>query len=106
MGSSKVSSRSSYTEAEVKALKEYTPKNTVRMLTATALFDGHDASINIIRRLLQLRGAEVIHLGHNRSAEEIVNAALEEDVTALSLSSYQGGHMEFFRDKEESLAFR
>lgn len=103
MSSSKVSSRSSYTEAEVKALKEYTPKNTVRMLTATALFDGHDASINIIRRLLQLRGAEVIHLGHNRSAEEIVNAALEEDVTALSLSSYQGGHMEFFKYIRELL---
>ena len=90
-------SHSSYSKEEVKALKTYSPKTTLRFLTATALFDGHDASINIIRRILQSRGAEVIHLGHNRSAEEIVNAAIEEDVTALALSSYQGGHIEFFK---------
>lgn len=92
-----------YSDHEVKSLKSYSPQNTVRFLTATALFDGHDASINIIRRILQARGAEVIHLGHNRSADEIVNAAIEEDATALALSSYQGGHMEFFRYIKELL---
>lgn len=85
-----------YTQQDMTTLKNYSPKNTIRILTATALFDGHDASINIMRRILQARGAEVIHLGHNRSALDIVNAAIEEDVTALALSSYQGGHMEFF----------
>ncbi|HTI51793.1 MAG TPA: methylmalonyl-CoA mutase family protein, partial [Planctomycetaceae bacterium] len=69
----------------------------VRVVTATSLFDGHDAAINIMRRLLQARGAEVIHLGHNRSAGEIVSAALQEDVQAIAVSSYQGGHIEFFR---------
>jgi len=69
----------------------------VRIITATALFDGHDAAINIMRRLLQAQGAEVIHLGHNRGAEEIVQAALQEDVHAIAVSSYQGGHMEFFK---------
>ncbi|MDT8273510.1 MAG: cobalamin-dependent protein, partial [Desulfomonilia bacterium] len=71
-------------------------RQPVRFVTATALFDGHDASINIIRRLLQDAGAEVIHLGHNRSVNEIVNAAISEGVQAIALSSYQGGHMEFF----------
>lgn len=69
----------------------------IRILTATALFDGHDASINIIRRLLQFSGAEVIHIGHNRSVQEIVRAAIQEDVQAICVSSYQGGHNEFFR---------
>ena len=78
-------------------LQRYIPKNRIRFVTATALFDGHDASINIMRRLLQGRGAEVIHLGHNRSAKEIVKAAIEEDVHAVALSSYQGGHVEFFK---------
>jgi isobutyryl-CoA mutase len=77
-------------------LRSYRPHNKIKILTATALFDGHDASINIIRRLLQARGAEIVHLGHNRSAHEIVKAALEEDVQAIALSSYQGGHVEFF----------
>ncbi|HUW62334.1 MAG TPA: fused isobutyryl-CoA mutase/GTPase IcmF [Candidatus Bathyarchaeia archaeon] len=78
-------------------VEAYKPKNHVRIVTATSLFDGHDAAINIMRRLLQDSGAEVIHLGHNRSAEEIVNAAVQEDVQAIAASSYQGGHMEFFQ---------
>lgn len=69
----------------------------LRIVTATALFDGHDAAINIMRRLLQAQGAEVIHLGHNRSVEEIVQAAVQEDVDAVAVSSYQGGHNEFYR---------
>ncbi len=75
----------------------YRPENKVRFVTAASLFDGHDASINIIRRLLQARGAEVIHLGHNRSVSEIVSAAIQEDAQAIAVSSYQGGHNEFFR---------
>ncbi len=75
----------------------YRPRNKVRFVTAASLFDGHDASINIIRRLLQARGAEVIHLGHNRSVSEIVSAAIQEDAQAVAVSSYQGGHNEFFR---------
>ena len=75
----------------------YRPQNNVRFVTAASLFDGHDASINIIRRLLQARGAEVIHLGHNRSVSEIVSAAIQEDAQAIAVSSYQGGHNEFFR---------
>ncbi len=74
----------------------YVPKNKVRFVTAAALFDGHDAAINIIRRLLQSHGAEVIHLGHNRSVAEIVDAAIQEDAQGIAVSSYQGGHMEFF----------
>jgi len=75
----------------------YRPKNAVRVVTATALFDGHDASINIMRRMLQDSGAEVIHIGHSRSAEEVVQAAIEEDAQGLAVSSYQGGHVEFFK---------
>ncbi|MBW2607735.1 MAG: methylmalonyl-CoA mutase family protein [Deltaproteobacteria bacterium] len=75
----------------------YKPKHHVRVVTATSLFDGHDASINIFRRILQSTGAEVIHLGHNRSVQDIVDAAVEEDVQGLAVSSYQGGHMEFFK---------
>ena len=82
---------------DVETLKNFTPKNKIRFVTATSLFDGHDASINIMRRLLQLRGAEVVHLGHNRTAKEVVQAALQEDVHAVALSSYQGGHMEYFK---------
>ncbi|MEQ1440138.1 fused isobutyryl-CoA mutase/GTPase IcmF [Fontimonas sp. SYSU GA230001] len=78
-------------------LKPYKAKHKVRFVTATALFDGHDASINIMRRILQASGAEVIHLGHNRSAGEIVKAALEEDVQGVAITSYQGGHIEFFK---------
>src|SRR5512138_3822435 len=75
----------------------YKTKHKVRFVTAASLFDGHDASINIMRRILQGSGAEVIHLGHNRSVEEIVNAALQEDVQGIAISSYQGGHVEFFK---------
>ena len=69
----------------------------LRFVTAASLFDGHDASINIIRRMLMASGAEVIHLGHNRSVDEIVTAALQEDAHGIAVSSYQGGHIEFFK---------
>lgn len=72
-------------------------KHMIRLVTATSLFDGHDASINVMRRILQASGAEVIHLGHNRSVDEIVTAALDEDVQGITVSSYQGGHVEFFK---------
>ena len=75
----------------------YQPVNRLRFVTATTLFDGHDVAINIFRRMLQASGAEVIHLGHNRSGLEIVQTAIEEDVQAVAVTSYQGGHMEFFR---------
>ena len=74
----------------------YHPVNAVRVLTASSLYDGHDATINIIRRIVQASGAEVIHLGHNRSVHEIVEAAVQEDVQAVAITSYQGGHVEFF----------
>src|SRR5256885_8308614 len=80
-----------------KKLDSYKLKNKVRFVTAAALFDGHDASINIMRRILQAAGVEVIHLGHNRSVSEIVSAALQGDVHAIAVSSYQGGHVEFFK---------
>jgi len=83
--------------SEAQLLAAYRPRNRLRFVTATALFDGHDASISIIRRLLQSMGAEVIHLGHNRSVDEIVSAALQEDAHAVAVSSYQGGHVEFFQ---------
>jgi isobutyryl-CoA mutase len=73
------------------------PVHPVRLVTAASLFDGHDAAINVMRRILQSQGAEVIHLGHNRSVDEIVRAAVEEDVQGVAVSSYQGGHIEFFR---------
>jgi len=75
----------------------YKPKNKVRFVTAASLFDGHDASINIMRRILQGSGCEVIHLGHNRSVKEVVDAALQEDAHGIALSSYQGGHVEYFK---------
>ncbi|WP_205178892.1 fused isobutyryl-CoA mutase/GTPase IcmF [Siminovitchia thermophila] len=75
----------------------YRPKNHIRFVTASSLFDGHDASINIMRRILQSSGAEVIHLGHNRSVEEVVHAAIQEDVQGIAVSSYQGGHVEYFK---------
>jgi isobutyryl-CoA mutase len=74
----------------------YKPKHTIRIVTAASLFDGHDAAINIMRRMLQATGVEVIHLGHNRSVGEIVDAAIQEDVQAVAITSYQGGHNEFF----------
>ena len=78
-------------------MKKYQPKHHIRFVTASSLFDGHDASINIMRRILQSSGAEVIHLGHNRSVEEVVNAAIQEDVQGIAISSYQGGHVEYFK---------
>ncbi len=80
-----------------KALSQYRPVNKVRFVTAASLFDGHDAAINIMRRILQGMGAEVIHLGHNRSVDEVVTAALQEDAQGIALSSYQGGHVEYFK---------
>ena len=79
------------------------PTHPVRLVTASSLFDGHDASINIMRRIFQSQGAEVIHLGHNRSVQEVVDAALEEDVQGVAVSSYQGGHIEYFEYLVESL---
>src|SRR5215207_8059135 len=73
------------------------PEHPVRFVTAASLFDGHDASINIMRRILQSQGVEVIHLGHNRSVDEVVTAAVQEDVQGVAVSSYQGGHVEYFR---------
>ena len=78
-------------------LTEYKPVNKVRFVTAASLFDGHDASINIMRRILMANGAEVIHLGHNRSVDEVVTAALQEDAQGIAISSYQGGHVEYFK---------
>ncbi|MCP4671595.1 MAG: methylmalonyl-CoA mutase [Desulfobacula sp.] len=75
----------------------YKPQNSVKIVTATSLFDGHDAAINIMRRILQDSGAEVIHIGHNRSAKEVVDAAIEEDAQGIAVSSYQGGHVEYFK---------
>ncbi|MFO1190612.1 MAG: fused isobutyryl-CoA mutase/GTPase IcmF [Rhodoferax sp.] len=83
--------------AEAKALASYRPTHKVRFVTAASLFDGHDAAINIMRRILQGMGAEVIHLGHNRSVDEVVTAALQEDVQGIAISSYQGGHVEYFK---------
>src|SRR3989304_9597986 len=78
-------------------LTAYKAKHKVRFVTAASLFDGHDASINIMRRILQASGCEVIPLGHNRSVEEVVSAALQEDVQGIAISSYQGGHLEYFK---------
>ena len=75
----------------------YQPKNKIRLVTAASLFDGHDAAINIMRRIMQSTGAEIIHLGHNRSVQEIVDTAIQEDVQGIAITSYQGGHLEFFK---------
>jgi methylmalonyl-CoA mutase len=84
----------------------HVPAHPVRFVTASSLFDGHDAAINIMRRILQSQGAEVIHLGHNRSVQEVVDAALEEDVQGVAVSSYQGGHVEYFEYLAQSLRER
>lgn len=89
--------KESATQKKKKALAPVVTKSKVRMVTAASLFDGHDASINIMRRILQSSGAEVIHLGHNRSVHEIVNCAIQEDVQGIAVSSYQGGHAEYFK---------
>nr|WP_315463697.1 fused isobutyryl-CoA mutase/GTPase IcmF [uncultured Rhodoferax sp.] len=83
--------------ADMQSLAPYRPTHKVRFVTAASLFDGHDAAINIMRRILQGMGAEVIHLGHNRSVDEVVTAALQEDVQGIAISSYQGGHVEYFK---------
>src|SRR5512132_1786877 len=95
-----------HAHADAAALAEYRPKHKVRIVTAATLFDGHDAAINIMRRILMEKGAEVIHLGHNRSVDEIVTAALQEDVQGIAVSSYQGGHLEFFKYMIDSLRAR
>ncbi|MDT9000839.1 methylmalonyl-CoA mutase family protein [Paucibacter sp. APW11] len=92
--------------AEYKALAAYRPTHKVRFVTAASLFDGHDAAINIMRRILQSMGAEVIHLGHNRSVDEVVTAALQEDAQGIAISSYQGGHVEYFKYMVELLKQR
>lgn len=81
----------------MQTVQPYHPNNKVRIVTAASLFDGHDAAINIMRRIMQSSGAEVIHLGHNRSVHEIVNTAIQEDVQGIAITSYQGGHNEFFK---------
>ncbi len=81
----------------------YTPQHKVRIVTAASLFDGHDAAINIMRRIMQSKGAEIIHLGHNRSVHEIVECAIEEDVQGIAITSYQGGHVEFFKYMKDLL---
>ncbi|TXB66876.1 methylmalonyl-CoA mutase family protein [Vicingus serpentipes] len=78
-------------------IEKYIPKNKVRIVTAASLFDGHDAAINIMRRIIQATGCEVIHLGHDRSVEEVVNCAIEEDANAIAMTSYQGGHVEYLK---------
>ena len=79
------------------SVEPYRPRHHVRIVTAASLFDGHDAAINVMRRILQKSGAEVIHLGHNRSVAEIVDCAIQEDVQGIAITSYQGGHVEFFK---------
>ena len=81
----------------MESISPYKPKNKVRIVTAASLFDGHDAAINIMRRIIQSTGCEVIHLGHDRSVEEVVNCAIQEDVQAIAMTSYQGGHVEYFK---------
>ena len=81
----------------MKQTAPYVPKFKVRIVTAASLFDGHDAAINIMRRIIQATGVEVIHLGHDRSVEEVVNTAIQEDVNAIAMTSYQGGHTEYFK---------
>ena len=75
----------------------YIPKHKIRIVTAASLFDGHDAAINIMRRIIQATGCEVIHLGHDRSVEEVVNCAIQEDAQAIAMTSYQGGHIEYLK---------
>ena len=90
----------------MKPAKIYKPKNKVRIVTAASLFDGHDAAINIMRRIIQSTGCEVIHLGHDRSVEEVVNTAIQEDANAIAMTSYQGGHIEYFKYMHDLLEKR
>ncbi|MBC7776683.1 MAG: cobalamin B12-binding domain-containing protein, partial [Phycisphaerae bacterium] len=84
----------------------YHPNNKIRLVTAASLFDGHDAAINIMRRIMQSSGAEIIHLGHNRSVQEIVDCAIQEDVQGIAITSYQGGHNEYFKYMHDLLKER
>src|SRR6185503_18691583 len=84
-------------------MEAYAPRHKIRIVTAASLFDGHDAAINVMRRIIQDTGVEVIHLGHNRSVQEIVKAAIEADAQAIAVSSYQGGHNEYFRYMKDLL---
>ena len=81
----------------------YTPKNKIRIVTAASLFDGHDAAINVMRRIIQSTGVEVIHLGHDRSVQEVVETAIQEDANAIAMTSYQGGHNEYFKYMKDLL---
>ncbi|WP_417444526.1 methylmalonyl-CoA mutase family protein [Joostella sp.] len=90
----------------MKQTNQYKPKNKIRIVTAASLFDGHDATINIMRRIIQATGVEVIHLGHDRSVEEVVNTAIQEDANAIALTSYQGGHNEYFKYMHDLLVER
>ena len=87
----------------MEATKPYKPNNKVRVVSAASLFDGHDAAINIMRRIIQRTGCEVIHLGHDRSVDEVVTTAIQEDVQAIAMTSYQGGHNEYFRYMKDLL---
>lgn len=87
----------------MKEVAPYKPKNKIRIVTAASLFDGHDAAINIMRRIIQATGCEVIHLGHDRSVEEVVNTAIQEDAQAIAMTSYQGGHNEYFKYMKDLL---
>ncbi len=91
------STRAGTKEVIRQEMRPYKPSTPIRIVTAASLFDGHDAAINVMRRIIQSTGCEVVHLGHNRSVEEIVDAAIDEDVNAIAVSSYQGGHIEFFK---------
>ena len=84
----------------------HVPTHPVRIVTAASLFDGHDAAINVMRRIMQAQGCEVIHLGHDRSVLDVVEAAIQEDVQAVAVSSYQGGHVEYFGYLVDSLRER
>ena len=95
--SAEKSEKKSTSMAGHQAPAPYKPKNKVRIVTAASLFDGHDAAINIMRRIIQATGVEVIHLGHDRSVEEVVNTAIQEDAQSIALTSYQGGHTEYFK---------
>ena len=90
--------------AAAPGIAPYRPVHHIRLVTAASLFDGHDAAINIMRRLLQATGAEVIHLGHNRSVREIVDCAIQEDAQGIALTSYQGGHLEFLQYMHDLVA--
>ncbi|HXS09111.1 MAG TPA: cobalamin-dependent protein, partial [Candidatus Krumholzibacteria bacterium] len=87
----------------MQAAEPYKPTHKVRIVTAASLFDGHDAAINIMRRIIQSTGCEVIHLGHDRSVQEVVDAAIQEDAQAIAMTSYQGGHMEYFKFMKDLL---